>query len=240
MGTYARMVKYVKYHVLMEYGVDHMNKEEQEKEFWDNYSQDFDSIYTHKKSNLSNLVDRIFRSDMYERFEFTLKRSKPIADRSVLDVGCGPGFYSLAYARQGAKRVVGIDYSEKMIQLANERLDKEDLKSNCQFLVNDIMDFKADSKFDISIAMGLFDYTKDPLPILNRMRDLTHEKMILSFPRSFTWRAPVRKVRLHLKGLDVFFYSKKKLKEILESAGIRKYDIVKIGKLHCVVASLGK
>lgn len=217
-----------------------MNKGDQESGFWDNYSHDFDSIYTHEKSKLSNLMDKLFRHDMYERFQFTLDQSKPISDRSILDVGCGPGYYSLAYAKQGAKKVVGIDYSEKMIQLANERLKKESLKSNCQFLVNDIMDFNSDFRFDISIAIGLFDYTKDPLPILNKMNELTQEKMILSFPRLYTWRAPIRKVRLMMKKLGVYFYSKRKLENLFESAGFNKYKIVKVGKLHCAVVFLNR
>lgn len=175
---------------------------------------------------------------MYERFQFTIEQSQPISGKSFLDVGCGPGHYSLALARKDAGSVTGIDYSEKMIQLAKERLAREGLKGKCRFLVKDIADYDSESKFDISIAMGLFDYTKDPLPILKKMHGLTTDKMILSFPRLYTWRAPVRKIRLKIKNLGVYFYSKKQLKSIFESAGFKRYELVKIGKLHCVVIFL--
>ncbi len=215
-----------------------MSKKDPTAIYWDDHIKEFDTIYTHEKSGFSNLLDSIFRRDMYERFQFTIEQSEPVSGKSFLDVGCGPGHYSLSLARKGARSVTGIDYSEKMIQLANERLAREDLKSKCRFLVEDIADYDSDSKFDISIAMGLFDYTKDPLPILKKMRGLTIEKLILSFPRLYTWRAPIRKIRLRIKNLDVYFYSKKRLKSIFDSAGFKRYEMIKIGKLHCVVVFL--
>jgi len=39
-----------------------------------------------------------------------------------------------------------------------------------------VKDFPADKKFDITIAMGVFDYVKDPLPLLKKMKELTKEK----------------------------------------------------------------
>jgi 2-polyprenyl-3-methyl-5-hydroxy-6-metoxy-1,4-benzoquinol methylase len=217
-----------------------MKKIDDQSDFWDRYSKDFDAIYTHEKSGFQNLLDRIFRKDMYERFEFTMQQSQPILDKSILDVGCGSGIYSLEYARQGARKVIGIDYSEKMIQLAKSRLISEKLGGICEFQVSDIMNYNNELKFDISIAIGLFDYIKDPNPILNKMRKMTKEKIILSFPRIYTWRAPVRKTRLMMKKLDVYFYSKKKLESIFNSMGLTHYKIEKVGKLQCVVLDLSK
>lgn len=217
-----------------------MEKIDDQSDFWDRYSRDFDAIYTHDKSKFQNLLDRIFRKDMYDRFQYTMQHSQPISDKSILDVGCGSGIYSLEYARQGAKKVVGIDYSKKMIQLANARLISEKLGGNCEFQVSDIMNYHNESNFDISIAIGLFDYTEDPNPILNKMRKITKEKIILSFPRIYTWRAPVRKIRLKMKKLDVYFYSKKKLESIFKPLGLTHYKIQKVGKLYCVVLNLTK
>jgi 2-polyprenyl-3-methyl-5-hydroxy-6-metoxy-1,4-benzoquinol methylase len=44
-----------------------------------------------------------------------------VAGKRVLDVGCGPGFYSEALIERGAT-VVACDASEPMIQLARQRL----------------------------------------------------------------------------------------------------------------------
>jgi len=215
-----------------------MSRKDTQRLYWEEHTNEFDAIYTHEKSGFSNLLDRIFRKDMYQRFEYTLEKSEPIAGRTFLDVGCGPGHYSLALAKKGAGSVTGIDYSKKMIKLANERLAQEKLEANCRFLVEDISEYDPQSKFDVSIAMGLFDYIRDPLPILKRMHALTTDRMILSFPRLYTWRAPVRKVRLGIRNLEVYFYSKKRLVSIFESTGFKNYEIIKMGKLHCVVVLL--
>lgn len=215
-----------------------MSKKDTQRLYWEEHTDEFDAIYTHEKSGFSNLLDRIFRKDMYQRFQFTLEQSEPISGRTFLDVGCGPGHYSLALAKKGAGSVTGIDYSEQMIKLANERLAQEKLEGNYRFLVGDISEYDSQSKFDVSIATGLFDYVRDPLPILKRMHELTTDRMILSFPRLYTWRAPVRKFRLSIRNLEVYFYSKKRLKSIFESAGFKNYHMVKIGKLHCVVVFL--
>ena len=215
-----------------------MESNSSQKDYWDEHSNEFDAIYTHEKSGFSNLLDAVFRRDMYERFQFTLESSRPISGRSFLDVGCGPGYYSLALARQGAGSVTGIDFSNKMIQMANQRLVQEKLQDNCRFLVRDILEYDSESGFDVSIAMGLFDYMEDPLPALRRIKALTTDRMILSFPRLYTWRAPVRKFRLKIKNLPVYFYSRKQLKAIFDSAGFNRYEMKTIGKLHCVVVFL--
>ncbi len=215
-----------------------MNKGEGQSAFWDNYSKDFHAIYTHDKSGFQNLIDRIFRWDMYERYKFTIKHSQPILDKTVFDVGCGSGIYSLAFARMGAKKVVGIDYSKKMIQLANKQLVEEKLQENCEFQVSDIMSYETDLKFDISIAIGLFDYINDPKPVLKKIRKLTREKIIISFPRVNTWRAPVRKIRLMMKNLDVYFYSKKQLESLIGFMEVDDYKFETIGKLYCAVLYL--
>jgi 2-polyprenyl-3-methyl-5-hydroxy-6-metoxy-1,4-benzoquinol methylase len=215
-----------------------MKESNSQSDFWDKYSKDFHAIYTHDKSGFQNLIDRVFRWDMYERYKFTIKQSQPISGKTVFDVGCGSGIYSMAFARLGAKKVTGIDYSKKMIELASKQLNKEKLQGNCEFQVSDIMNYETDLKFDISIAMGLFDYIKDPKPVLIKIRELTREKIIISFPRVNTLRAPVRKIRLMMKNLDVYFYSKSQLISLFDFMNIDDYNIEKIGKLYCVVLYL--
>jgi hypothetical protein len=46
----------------------------------------------------------------------------------------------------------------------------------------------------------------------------------------------VRKARLARKGCPVYFYSKPKIEKLLRDAGFKRQEIVKVGKLFCVVA----
>lgn len=173
---------------------------------------------------------------MYERFEFTIKNCEPIKDRTFLDVGCGNALYSLELARKGAARVVGIDISEVMIGLCKQSAEQKNLSDRCTFLQTDLLNYAPQSKFDVSFGIGLFDYIRDPLPVLRKMREVSSDKAIMAFPRLWTWRAPVRKARLARKGCDVFFYSKARIEELLRDAGFSRQEIVKVGKLYCVVA----
>ena len=73
------------------------------------------------------------------------KRSK------ILDLGCGPGFYSSRLAKLGHE-CLGIDYSPASIEHATEQADKENL--SCKYLHEDIR--KADFGTDFNLAMLIF------------------------------------------------------------------------------------
>jgi len=212
------------------------NELQAQRAFWNSEADAFQRIYTHRKSRFANALDQFFRKDMYERFVFTIEHCEPIKGRSFLDVGCGNALYSLELARKGAAKVVGIDISEVMIGLCKQSSENENLTDICTFIQTDLLDYKPESTFDVSFGIGLFDYISDPLPVLKRMREVSTDKAIMAFPRLWTWRAPVRKVRLARKGCDVFFYSKAKIEKLLRDAGFSRQEIVKVGKLYCVVA----
>ncbi|HEU0252383.1 MAG TPA: class I SAM-dependent methyltransferase [Pyrinomonadaceae bacterium] len=214
-----------------------MNNEIQaQRSFWNSEADAFQRIYTHRKSRFANALDQIFRKDMYERYQFTIEHCEPIKDRTFLDVGCGNALYSLELARKGAAKVVGIDISEVMIGLCRQSCEDQNLTDRCTFLQTDLLDYKPETKFDVSFGIGLFDYISDPLPVLKGMREVSTDKAIMAFPRLWTWRAPVRKVRLTAKGCDVYFYSKARIEKLLRDAGFSRQEIVKVGKLYCVVA----
>ncbi len=207
-----------------------------QRRYWNNEADAFQRIYTHRKSKLSNVLDSVFRRDMYDRYAFTIKNCEPIQNRTFLDVGCGNGLYSIELAKRGAAKVVGIDISEVMVDLCRQTTSAEGLEDRCTFEHTDLLQYVSDSIFDVTFGIGLFDYIRNPLPVLTKMRQLTGEKAILSLPRLWTWRAPVRKARLSTRRCDVFFYTKSRIDSLLSQAGFRTYTITRIGKLHCVVA----
>lgn len=213
-----------------------MNNELQaQRAFWNSEADAFQRIYTHRKSRFANTLDRVFRKDMYERFVFTIEHCEPIRNRTFLDVGCGNGLYSLELARKGAAKVVGIDISEVMVGLCKRASENENLSDRCTFLQTDLLDYNPKSTFDVSFGIGLFDYISDPLPVLRKMREVSTDKAIMAFPRLWTWRAPVRKVRLARKGCDVFFYSAARINSLMRDAGFSRHTLTRVGKLYCVV-----
>lgn len=207
-----------------------------QKEYWDREVTELDSIYSHGKSKFSNWVDATFRWDMYARYEYTMQQAQPLEGRSFLDVGCGTGRYALEFARRGARQVTGIDIAANMVQVCEARARELGLSSQCRFVVSDLLAFEPASPFDVSIGIGLFDYIREPLPVLAKMRAVTRDRAIASLPRFWTWRAPVRRVRLALRGCPVFFYTEGRIDRLVREAGFKRYELKQVGQLYCVTA----
>jgi len=206
-----------------------------QREYWNNVSEDFRSIYTKEKNTFFVLLDKIFRKDMFERFVFTIENCKPVKNNTYLDIGCGTGLFSIELAKLGAEKVIGIDIAEKMVDLCRKEAINNNVDKKCRFIQTDLLEFESDCKIDVSFGIGLFDYIRDAQPVVSKMYELSEKRAIFSFPRLFTWRMPIRKVRLTLKRCEVFFYSKKKVIKLITKAGFKDYKIAKIGKLYCAV-----
>lgn len=214
-----------------------MNQQlENQRKYWESTVSEFDSIYARNKSKFQNWLDATFRWDMYARFEYTMQYSEPIAGKTILDVGCGTGRFVFEYLKRGAKHVTGIDIAESMLAVCRQRAQAEGVSERCTFVQTDLLQFKPADRFDICIGIGLFDYIPDALPVLTKMREVTRDRVIASLPRLWTWRAPVRRVRLALKGCDVYFYSKEKVDGLIKKAGFSRYEMEQVGQLWCVTA----
>jgi 2-polyprenyl-3-methyl-5-hydroxy-6-metoxy-1,4-benzoquinol methylase len=205
-------------------------------EYWTKEAQKFDAIYSHKKNKLSVLLDKVFRKAMYQRFNYTMEQSEPIAGKTFLDVGCGTGLFSLELARKGGKKVTGIDVAPRMVEICKSRAKAEGVVDNTCFILSDIMDFDTNEQFDITIGMGLLDYIKNPQPELTRMRGLTTDKAMLSFPILWSWRTVPRKIRLGLKKCPVYFYTRRRIGKLLRQAGFGEIEIKQMGPMYFVTA----
>lgn len=196
---------------------------------------DFDAIYTGQKSPVGRWLDQTLRRDMFERFEATLQELRSLGPVSVLDVGCGNGIYAVALAHNGA-RVVGVDFSRPMIELAIKRAAAAGVTGQCKFLPGDFRLLTFPDRFDCSIAIGVFDYLADPGPFLTAMRNVSRRKIIATFPCRWTYRAPLRKVRLGLQGCPVYFYSEHDVRMLFVAAGMHGVQIRRLRHIFFAVA----
>ena len=82
-----------------------------------------------------------------------LKKSCPEA-QSILDLGCGTGRHDTCLAEAGY-RIAGIDLSESMIALAEDRRKEQrpELQDRLSFQVGDIRQIHLDEKFDAVISL---------------------------------------------------------------------------------------
>ena len=128
--------------------------------------------------------------------------------KSVCDIGCGSGRFVDELASRGASRLVGVDVAPEMLKIARELVARSGNSQPCEFLHSDVLDWKTDQKFDITIAIGFWDYIAHPPERLRIIRGLTRGKFLSAWPRFWTWRMPVRKARLAVRGCPVYFFRK--------------------------------
>ncbi|RKX21836.1 MAG: class I SAM-dependent methyltransferase [Candidatus Zixiibacteriota bacterium] len=64
----------------------------------------------------------------------------------ICDFGCGPGLYSMPFAKVGAK-VSGIDFSERSIKYAKKTAEENNL--NIDYIQQNYLKFVTDKKFDL-------------------------------------------------------------------------------------------
>ncbi len=85
---------------------------------------------------------------------------------SVLDLGCGPGWSSLFLARAGWN-VVGMDISERMIDIARERAEQENVAVN--FELGDLEDFSLEKRnFDGALIFDALHHCPKYEQVLSR------------------------------------------------------------------------
>jgi ubiquinone/menaquinone biosynthesis C-methylase UbiE len=217
-----------------------MQIEEKVKRYFQKQATRFDTIYEDKKNLWQKLVDRFFRQVVRDRFNLTFQEITELSGKSVLDVGCGSGRYALEFARRGAEKIVGIDYAQAMIDLANRYAEELPEKEGCRFICGDFTKCDFSEQFDYTVAMGLFDYLKDPSAYLAKMKSLTRAKIIASFPKRWTCRTPIRKTRLFLARCGVYFYSKREIQKLLKENQILDYKIFDLSRDFIIIAQMAQ
>ena len=90
----------------------------------------------------------------------------------VLDLGCGHGALSIAFAEQGAQEVVGIDLDDDRIDFANRNLHKAfpDMADRIQFRCENVLDME--DQFDLIVSKDAFEHIDDLDGVINHLHRL--------------------------------------------------------------------
>ena len=93
-----------------------------------------------------------------------------LTDKSVLDIGCNAGFYSIEMKRRGAARVLGVDSDEDY--LAQARFAAEVAECDIEFKRLSVYNVGAlGERFDIVLFMGVLYHLRHPLLALDLIRE---------------------------------------------------------------------
>jgi tRNA (mo5U34)-methyltransferase len=104
----------------------------------------------------------------YQNFSKALPED--LHGKSVLDVGCNAGFYSIEMKKRGAERVVGIDSDERY--LAQARFAAETLGFDIEFRNMSVYEVaELGEKFDVVIFMGVLYHLRHPLLALDLLQE---------------------------------------------------------------------
>ena len=128
------------------------------KEFWDEsakssiYEDDIQSgmLYANK------LAAQYRKRKEEEHFDRIIKLSE---NMHVLEIGCGTGRWSF-YVAPNVKRVVAIDLSENMIEIAKNKQISENI-NNIEFHCVSACDFHTNEKFDLVYFSSMLQYVSD-------------------------------------------------------------------------------
>jgi len=205
-------------------------------DYWNRQADAFDSIYSGQKSGWARRLDKWLRKDMYQRLDWVLEHSGDVRGKSVCDLGCGSGRFVINYAKRGARRVVGLDSAPTMIDKANALVSEAGVKSACELRVENILECRTDEVFDVTLAVGVFDYVRDGVPFLQRIRKITGQRFLATFPRLWTHRMPIRKVRLTMLGCPVFFFTPKQIESLMDRSGFELKRLDQFGAIYGALA----
>jgi tRNA (mo5U34)-methyltransferase len=115
-----------------------------------------------------------FLQELWEQVEPAFPAD--LSGRTVLDIGCNAGFYSLKLHERGA-RVTGIDHNE--IYLAQARFAAETLGADIEYLKLDAYEVEGlGRQFDYVLFMGVFYHLRYPLLALDRVARLPRERLV--------------------------------------------------------------
>ena len=147
----------------------------------------------------------------------------------VLDVGCGSGRIGEPVLEAGAGEYVGIDFSEPMLELARDRLER--FGDRVTLVTGDFLEEPLEGRFDVVLGLGLFDYLPNPEVFAARMRELCSGGLVASFPRWSPIKGPVRKLRYEvINDCPIFDYSPEDVRALFTNAGFARVELTEIGR----------
>lgn len=142
---------------------------------------------------------------------------------SVLDVGCGPGRVGEAVIEAGAATYAGIDFSPHMLELARARLGRFE---SVELVEGDFHELELARRFDVVLALGLFDYLEDPRRAARWMHAHTGKTLVATFSRRDRIKTPIRRLHYELiHRCPLYFYREAEAETLLRAAGFSRIEL---------------
>jgi tRNA (mo5U34)-methyltransferase len=103
-----------------------------------------------------------------------------VAGKTVLDIGCSSGFFSLKLKELGARYVLGVDAGEQPKAIEQARFAARTLGLEVEFKTLSVYGVaELDQQFDVVLFMGVLYHLRHPLLALEALRPVCRETLIL-------------------------------------------------------------
>jgi len=102
-----------------------------------------------------------------------------LSGRTVLDIGCNAGFFSIEMSRRRAARVLGIDSDDRYLEQARLAVEVAGAR-NVELRKLSVYDVAGlEEKFDFVVFMGVFYHLRHPLLALDLVREHVASDLML-------------------------------------------------------------
>ncbi len=134
--------------------------------------------------------ERLFRDDTDRIISALWQNQSPPSGVQVIELGCGPGFYSRKLAQRFPQIVVtGVDRAERQLCWARERASASSVQ-NCAFKRVNILSLScADASFDALVASRIFTVLPEQRRAVGEMFRVLKSggRCFVAEPRFFFW-----------------------------------------------------
>jgi len=180
-----------------------------------------DSVrHTESVEHFQAFYDELGRDPVQHVQKFKARKMSFVVPKGrILELGCHWGFNCFHYAEAGFS-VVGVDISETLIALANEKLSAHLRKSDLDLcFINswiENLDVNELGKFDTIILTDTLEHVIDPLPVLQKAKDLLADdgKIYISCPVANTG------TNSHVRGI-----TQDQMRELFNKVGLELFSM---------------
>lgn len=121
------------------YSDSHKNKKAQVAEMFDNIAHSYDFL----NHSLSLGIDKLWRKR-------TIRMVRHKSDARILDIATGTGDLAIALMKNNPVKILGIDISEKMLEVGRQKIQKLGLDSHIELSLGDSEDIASEANtFDV-------------------------------------------------------------------------------------------
>lgn len=193
--------------------------------------EDYAGTDAHDEWDLDNALT--FLATAFPGFE------QRVEGKRILDFGCGLGWQTVALARRGAERVVGVDINPSWREEASSLAERAGVSDRVEFVEK--VDERFKGQFDMAFSQSSFEHFGDPVRILNEMKSALRPGGSLFITFYGPWLSPYG-AHMHfftkVPWVNIWFSEKTVLsvRSRFRDDGAQRYEDIKGGLNRMTVA----